>query len=123
MVRNFTESEDGIATVFKEVGKEMLSCQRSVELCYGWVKFWERRRCSSGIFTFSFYDFLKERYLLTPYNRSPRQPVLASMSNGTSEQRDLILSYANLLSFPLSKFVFRKPKQKFEALQDLASLN
>ena len=26
MVRNLTESEDGIAMVFKEVGKEVLSC-------------------------------------------------------------------------------------------------
>ena len=49
--------------------------------------------------------------------------VIDDMLNRTYEQQDLILSYPNLLSFPLSKFVLRKPNRKFEALQYLASLN
>ena len=48
--------------------------------------------------------------------------VIDDMLNRTYEQQDLILSYPNLLSFPLSKFVLRKPNRKFEALQYLASL-
>ena len=34
---------------------------KSVELCYGWVKFWQRQRRSSGNFTFFFYDFFRKK--------------------------------------------------------------
>ena len=70
VVRNLTESEDGIAMVFKKVGREVLSCVMA-----GLSSGNDDDVLKEGIFTFSFYDFLKERYLLTPYTRSPRQPL------------------------------------------------
>ena len=56
VVRNLTESEDGIA-IFKEIGKEVLSCVMA--------KFWERQLCSLGKLTFFFYDLKKKKNIFT----------------------------------------------------------
>jgi len=67
-VRNLTESEDGIAMVFREIGILVLG------------------RITSGL------NSGNDNVVLQAVS------ALANLSNGTNEQQDLILSYPNLLS-------------------------
>ena len=108
-VRNLTESEDGIAMVFREIGIQVLG-----RITTGLSSRNDNVVLQVFFFLLYIYIFFTEQYPRRPL-RLPTCPMEQTNNKNWFSPTPI--------SSPLSKFVFQKPKQKFEVQQYLASLN